>query len=127
MIRVTRTNAGRTLIRGDKGYILFETDPSDTPQWITATAVGYIGVSMVAADYRLARAFADGPGQCPWTYTADVRSVTALNPLNIVYLLRVARLKRLQQYRVVVEPGSFRGNMLKLLAPIVRATVVSER
>jgi len=79
---------------------------------------GMINPSIVAEDLKQATIFAEKT-QRPWTYCTNTSDVKLVNPLNILFLKEIKKLKNLKQI-VVYAPTLGNRLLIRLIGPIFK-------
>ena len=80
---------------------------------------GFINPNLLREDLEMAKKFSY---ECPdhWTYVTNTEDVKLVNPLNILYLKEVKKLKNLKEI-AVYAPGFINRLLLILATPIFQA------
>lgn len=77
---------------------------------------GVINPTLLDEDLKRAKEFSEkSPG--PWVYCTNTEDVRLVNPMNILFLKEVKKLKNLKEI-VVFAPGFFNRLLIKLVSPI---------
>lgn len=86
---------------------------------------GFINPTLLAEDLKRAREFSE---KCEdhWTYVTNTEDVKIVNPLNILFLKEVKKLKRLREI-VVYAPGFFNRLLIRLATPIFQPDRIIKR
>ncbi len=79
---------------------------------------GVINPTLLKEDLKRAREFSH---QCSdhWTYVTNTEDVKLVNPMNILYLKEVKKLKKLRAI-VVFAPGFMNRLLIRLVSPLVQ-------
>lgn len=79
---------------------------------------GMINPSLVAEDYKRAVEFSRRV-QGAWTYCTNTEDVRLVNPLNLMFLKEIKKLKRLKQI-VIFAPGTVNRMLIRLASLIIK-------
>lgn len=87
---------------------------------------GVINPTLLDEDLKRATEFSQ-KNKGPWIYCTNTEDVRLVNPLNIMFLKEIKKLRNLKEI-VVFAPGFFNRLLIKLVSPIFRPDrIIKER